>query len=154
MIEQGTLLNYIGGRWDASTGTEQLPVHNPATGESLAGVPLSTAHDVDTGLPLVYWAHKAVAPFGPFLNRSTCCFQFSCVNGHANLMRVTFFNCGARDRPERINRMILVDDVPDFNQVRFLRGQFTHELARLIGSIDLHNRRIAKVKFFARDTGD
>src|ERR1700730_1689646 len=47
MIEQGTLLNYIGGRWDASTGTEQLPVHNPATGESLAGVPLSTGHDVD-----------------------------------------------------------------------------------------------------------
>jgi malonate-semialdehyde dehydrogenase (acetylating)/methylmalonate-semialdehyde dehydrogenase len=47
MIEQGTLLNYIGGRWDASTGTEKLPVHNPATGESLAGVPLSTAHDVD-----------------------------------------------------------------------------------------------------------
>jgi malonate-semialdehyde dehydrogenase (acetylating)/methylmalonate-semialdehyde dehydrogenase len=47
MIEQGTLLNYIGGRWDASTGTEKLPVHNPATGESLAGVPLSTPDDVD-----------------------------------------------------------------------------------------------------------
>ena len=68
-------------------------------------------------------------------------------------MRVTFFNCGACNRPERINRMILVDDVPDFNQVWLLRGQFTHELARLIGGIDLHDRRIAKIEFLAGDTG-
>jgi len=91
---------------------------------------------------------------GPFLNRSARCFQFSCMNGHADLMRVTFFDRGARNRPKRINRMILVDDVPDFNQVRLLGDEFTHELARLIGSIDLHNRRIAKIKFFARDTGN
>jgi malonate-semialdehyde dehydrogenase (acetylating) / methylmalonate-semialdehyde dehydrogenase len=47
MIEQGTLLNYIGGQWHASTGGEKLSVDNPATGESLVGVPLSSAHDVD-----------------------------------------------------------------------------------------------------------
>jgi malonate-semialdehyde dehydrogenase (acetylating)/methylmalonate-semialdehyde dehydrogenase len=47
MIAQRTLLNYIGGRWDASTANEKLSVDNPATGESLAGVPLSSAKDVD-----------------------------------------------------------------------------------------------------------
>ncbi len=47
MIAQGTLLNYIGGHWDASTANENLSVNNPATGESLADVPLSSADDVD-----------------------------------------------------------------------------------------------------------
>jgi malonate-semialdehyde dehydrogenase (acetylating) / methylmalonate-semialdehyde dehydrogenase len=47
MIAQGVLQNYIGGHWHASTADERLPVNNPATGESLAGVPLSPAGDVD-----------------------------------------------------------------------------------------------------------
>src|SRR5207247_6389214 len=33
-------------------------------------------------------------------------------------------------------------------------GELAHELARLIGSVDLHNRRIAEIEFLARDTGD
>ncbi len=98
--------------------------------------------------------HTVHKDIGPFLNGGARCFQFSRMNGDANLMRVTFFNRGADDRPERINRVILVDDVPDFNQVRVLRGEFAHELARLIGSIDLHNRRIAKIEFLARDAGN
>jgi malonate-semialdehyde dehydrogenase (acetylating)/methylmalonate-semialdehyde dehydrogenase len=50
MIAQGVLQNYIGGRWHASTANEQLPVTNPATGESLAGVPLSPVGDVETAV--------------------------------------------------------------------------------------------------------
>ena len=46
MIEQGVLLNYVGGRWEAATG-EKTPVDNPATREVLVGVPLSSATDVD-----------------------------------------------------------------------------------------------------------
>src|SRR5262245_12146340 len=46
MIEQGTLLNYMGGQWAASAG-ERLPVDNPATREVLAAVPLSLPGDVD-----------------------------------------------------------------------------------------------------------
>src|SRR5579859_3273514 len=42
-----TLQNYIGGHWVASKGTTLLEVRNPATGEELAKVPLSTAADVD-----------------------------------------------------------------------------------------------------------
>lgn len=40
------LLNYIGGRWVQGSGPETLRVANPATGEALAHVPLSTREDV------------------------------------------------------------------------------------------------------------
>ena len=42
--------NYINGEWVASTGTTLLDVENPATGEVLAKVPLSTAKDVDSAM--------------------------------------------------------------------------------------------------------
>src|SRR5215207_3394913 len=50
MIAQGILQNYIGGHWLASTATEQLPVNNPATGESLTGVPLGSGAEVDAAV--------------------------------------------------------------------------------------------------------
>ena len=34
MIDQGTLLNYVAGKWQASSATEKLPIRNPATGRS------------------------------------------------------------------------------------------------------------------------
>ncbi len=43
-----TLLNnFVGGAWVPSSGDEHLDVTNPATGETLAEVPLSTAADLD-----------------------------------------------------------------------------------------------------------
>jgi malonate-semialdehyde dehydrogenase (acetylating) / methylmalonate-semialdehyde dehydrogenase len=44
------LANYVGGRWVASTSTDQLDVQNPATGEILARVPLSGTADVDAAV--------------------------------------------------------------------------------------------------------
>ena len=44
------LENFVGGAWVRSSGTTALPVKNPATGEHLAEVPLSTAADVDTAV--------------------------------------------------------------------------------------------------------
>ncbi len=41
-----TIYNFVGGRWIPSSGTDSLPVTNPATGELLGHVPLSTADDV------------------------------------------------------------------------------------------------------------
>src|ERR1700682_512630 len=46
MIQEGTLLNFVGGRWDP-VDEEQIPVDNPATREILARVPLSSATAVD-----------------------------------------------------------------------------------------------------------
>ena len=42
--------NYVGGRWTASSTTELLDVMNPATGEVLARVPLSTSAELDAAV--------------------------------------------------------------------------------------------------------
>src|SRR5215211_749782 len=42
--------NYVGGAWVPSTATEALDVTNPATGETLARVPLSSAADLDAAV--------------------------------------------------------------------------------------------------------
>jgi malonate-semialdehyde dehydrogenase (acetylating)/methylmalonate-semialdehyde dehydrogenase len=42
--------NYVGGRWTAATSAEALDVTNPATGETLARVPLSSAADLDAAV--------------------------------------------------------------------------------------------------------
>lgn len=47
MGEIEKLLNYIDGKWCESTTSEYLDVHNPATGDCLAHVPLSTPAEVD-----------------------------------------------------------------------------------------------------------
>jgi malonate-semialdehyde dehydrogenase (acetylating)/methylmalonate-semialdehyde dehydrogenase len=42
--------NYVGGRWTPSSSGEAVPVTNPATGEALARVPLSSASDLDAAV--------------------------------------------------------------------------------------------------------
>src|ERR1700682_3221459 len=44
------LKNYIGGRWGDARTAEFLDVYNPAKGEVIAKVPLSTRADVDTAV--------------------------------------------------------------------------------------------------------
>jgi malonate-semialdehyde dehydrogenase (acetylating)/methylmalonate-semialdehyde dehydrogenase len=47
MIEDGQLLNYVGGKWQRSRAREFLDVRNPATGEAMVRVPLSPHDEVD-----------------------------------------------------------------------------------------------------------
>jgi malonate-semialdehyde dehydrogenase (acetylating)/methylmalonate-semialdehyde dehydrogenase len=47
MIESGTLLNFINGRWDVAAVSDKLPIHNPATGDVLAEAPLSSTVEVE-----------------------------------------------------------------------------------------------------------
>lgn len=42
-----TVRNYVGGQWVESASPEALDVTNPATGETIARVPLSSTEDVD-----------------------------------------------------------------------------------------------------------
>jgi malonate-semialdehyde dehydrogenase (acetylating) / methylmalonate-semialdehyde dehydrogenase len=42
--------NYVGGRWTPSSSSEALDVTNPASGEVLARVPLSSAADLDAAV--------------------------------------------------------------------------------------------------------
>jgi malonate-semialdehyde dehydrogenase (acetylating)/methylmalonate-semialdehyde dehydrogenase len=46
MIEQGTLLNFVGGTWQRADAPAGIAVHNPATGEVLSTAPLSPAASV------------------------------------------------------------------------------------------------------------
>lgn len=46
-MPDNTLSNYINGAWRPSTSGQVLDVHNPATAEVLARVPLSTPEEVD-----------------------------------------------------------------------------------------------------------
>ncbi len=47
MLQDGHLFNYIGGEWKRSRASSYRDVRNPATGETLVRVPLSTAHEVE-----------------------------------------------------------------------------------------------------------
>ncbi|MCZ6484433.1 MAG: CoA-acylating methylmalonate-semialdehyde dehydrogenase [Acidobacteria bacterium] len=46
-MQQGEIMNYIGGQWRPSESTEFLNIDNPATAEVLGRVPLSTRPEVD-----------------------------------------------------------------------------------------------------------
>ncbi|MGE7878741.1 CoA-acylating methylmalonate-semialdehyde dehydrogenase [Peribacillus muralis] len=56
--EVETLKNYIGGKWVASSTSKHEEVPNPATGEALAIVPLSTKEDVDQAVKVANEAYK------------------------------------------------------------------------------------------------
>jgi len=43
MIQDGQLLNYVGGEWRRSRASEYLDVRNPATGERMVHVTLSSS---------------------------------------------------------------------------------------------------------------
>ncbi|HVH86299.1 MAG TPA: CoA-acylating methylmalonate-semialdehyde dehydrogenase [Terriglobales bacterium] len=47
MIQDGQLLNYIGGEWRHSHASEFLDVRNPATAETMVRVPLTPPEEVD-----------------------------------------------------------------------------------------------------------
>src|SRR5437667_4845067 len=47
MIQDGQLLNYIGGEWRRSRAGEYLDVRNPATAETIVRVPLTPVDEVD-----------------------------------------------------------------------------------------------------------
>jgi malonate-semialdehyde dehydrogenase (acetylating) / methylmalonate-semialdehyde dehydrogenase len=54
-----TLRNCVGGQWVESSATDFLEITNPATGESLGCVPLSTARDVDVAVAAAQTAFPA-----------------------------------------------------------------------------------------------
>ncbi|MFD9627116.1 CoA-acylating methylmalonate-semialdehyde dehydrogenase [Peribacillus muralis] len=56
--EVETLKNYIGGMWVESATSKHEEVPNPATGEALAIVPLSTKEDVDKAVQAANKAYK------------------------------------------------------------------------------------------------
>ena len=70
-----TLQNFINGSWVASKSTTLLDVKNPATGEVLAKVPLSTAADVDDAVKAAAKAFPAWRSTPP-VQRARYLFKF------------------------------------------------------------------------------
>ncbi len=56
MIQDGQLLNYIGGEWRRSCASEFLDVRNPATSETIVRVPLTSPDEVDEAVRLAQGA--------------------------------------------------------------------------------------------------
>jgi malonate-semialdehyde dehydrogenase (acetylating) / methylmalonate-semialdehyde dehydrogenase len=67
--------NYVGGAWREASATASLPIRNPASGEEIGRVPLSTASDVDAAVQ----AAKAAFPMWrstPSPERARVFFRF------------------------------------------------------------------------------
>lgn len=47
MIDRGTLMNRVGKEWRSTSTGNTVPIHNPATGEILAAMPVSTPDEVN-----------------------------------------------------------------------------------------------------------
>lgn len=56
--ETVVLKNYINGEWVGARSTETIPVPNPATGETLVRVPISSKEDVDQAVSAAHEAFK------------------------------------------------------------------------------------------------
>jgi malonate-semialdehyde dehydrogenase (acetylating)/methylmalonate-semialdehyde dehydrogenase len=95
MIENGQLLNYVGGQWKRSQATEFLDVRNPATGEAMVRVPLSPAEEIDEA---VQKAHAAFAEWRqtPPTQRIQYLFKLKrLLDEHFNeIARLTVDECG------------------------------------------------------------
>jgi len=66
MIGQDALLNFVGGQWEEPAGAPMIAVNNPATGEVIASVPLSTSTNVDKAVQaaLAAWTEWRRTPAG------------------------------------------------------------------------------------------
>src|SRR6266487_5065986 len=58
MIQDGQLLNYIGGSWQRSRAAEFLDVRNPATAETLVRVPITPREEVDAAAQAAWAAFE------------------------------------------------------------------------------------------------
>jgi malonate-semialdehyde dehydrogenase (acetylating)/methylmalonate-semialdehyde dehydrogenase len=73
-VETRTMKNYVGGQWIDAEAGETLDVTNPASGETLAQVPLSGAADVDRAVRAAREAFPGWRATPP-LERARACFQ-------------------------------------------------------------------------------
>jgi malonate-semialdehyde dehydrogenase (acetylating)/methylmalonate-semialdehyde dehydrogenase len=61
----GQIMNYVNGRWTASESSQVLDVINPATGEVIANVPLSTVGEVEEAVKAAqeaFWEWRSTPP--------------------------------------------------------------------------------------------
>ena len=74
-ITLNTITNLIDGKPSLSTSTRSQPVYNPATGEPVATLPLSTAAELDAAVASAKKAFPAWSNLPP-LKRARVMFKF------------------------------------------------------------------------------
>ena len=90
----------------------------------------------------------ALLPDGPLPK------EFGGVHGHAEFACMAFFDDGMNDGSEFLDRVLGVDDVPDLDVVGIFRGELAHQLAALLGRVDLDDGRITEIELRSRDAGN
>src|SRR5699024_1698598 len=75
MAEAKILKNYINGEWVAAKTDKTEPVYNPATGEVIAHVPISTPEDVDDAVKHAHAAFEEWKEF-PVPKRARVMFKY------------------------------------------------------------------------------
>src|SRR2546430_15061967 len=95
MIENGQLLNYVGGKWQRPRTDSYLDVRNPATTETLVRVPLTPKGEVDAAVQaaqaaLPEWRRK------PATDRIQYLFKFKQLleENFYEIARLTTQECG------------------------------------------------------------
>lgn len=102
MSASETLRNYIGGAWIEASSPETIPVENPATGQTLAYMPLSGESDVDRAVTVAreaLWSWRRV----PVVQRVRCLFRFK------NLLEKNF---------EELARVVTIDNGKTLDEAR------------------------------------
>ena len=97
-----TVKNYINGAWVESKSSRKQPVLNPATGETLAEVPLSTAAEVDKAAQSAYDAFEEWRTTPPY-TRARSMFKFK------NLMEENF---------EELSRLVVKENGKTIDEAR------------------------------------
>lgn len=123
--------NYIGGEWRDSTATEFLDVHNPATSEVLARVPLSPAADVDAA---VRAASEAFPEWrrAPVTERVQCLFKLkTLLHQHfEELARTITMECGKTMAESRGELQRAIENVEvACGAPTLLQGDFSEDIA-------------------------
>jgi malonate-semialdehyde dehydrogenase (acetylating) / methylmalonate-semialdehyde dehydrogenase len=146
MIQDGQLLNYVGGKWQrAQTGTF-LDVRNPATGEAIVRVPLSSRNEVGEAIQA---AQAAFADWRrtPPIERVQYLFKFKrLLEDHFDeIARLTTEECGktlAESRGELqrgLENVEVATGIPSlmmgYNSEDIARGIDEHMLRQPVGVV-------------------
>jgi malonate-semialdehyde dehydrogenase (acetylating)/methylmalonate-semialdehyde dehydrogenase len=131
-----TIQNAIGGRKVTSVSKRIAPVFNPATGEQIASLPLSTAQEVDAAVEA---AKKASVDWGatPPLKRIKPMFRFKeLLDRHADEIAAAISKEHGKTHEDALGELARGIDVVDFacGIPHLLKGEFSRNVGPSIDS--------------------
>ena len=131
-----TIQNAIGGRKVTSVSKRIAPVFNPATGEQIANLPLSTARELDAAVEV---AKKASVDWGatPPLKRIKPMFRFKeLLDRHADEIASAISKEHGKTHEDALGELARGIDVVDFacGIPHLLKGEFSRNVGPSIDS--------------------